>query len=264
MQTPSILITGGSSGIGYELSKRFAQASYHLLWVALNEAEIANAKQQMQSEFPQVKIDTLTLDLSQPAAAQQTFDWVQSNGWQIDVLVNNAGFGTHGWEVEIPMEKEVQMIELHVLTLYKLTRFFLTDMYERDAGTIINMSSISSLNPIPKMAVYASTKAFVTHYGKSLNMELKKQGSKVRVMTICPAPIHDTAFKTSAKMENVRYWNGLAATTKAEVADDIWRAFKGGKDVVLSGWKYRWLHFFSKLLPQFVTRKLIWWEVAER
>lgn len=255
----SVLITGGSSGIGLEMSRYFAKDAYHLLWVSLAEDELLLAKAAIQKEFPKIQIDTLALDLSKTNAANEVFQWTQSNHWEVDVLVNNAGFGLHGYVNNLAIEKELAMIHCNVIAMYTLSRLFLKPMIEKDHGVIINISSNSSFQPVPRMSTYASTKAFVRHFSRALSGEMKMLNSKVRVITVCPSAIKDTAFRKKEGLDKVKTFEGLAYTTTKEVAKDVWKGFKGNKDFIVTGWRMRLLYSFHHLIPynvtQFLTRK---------
>ena len=253
----TILITGGSSGIGLEISKLFASNGFGICWVSLFEDEVKEAKAELLKSNPDTSIHYLIQDLSKEEGAKNVWDWVQSNNFDIDVLVNNAGFATFGMSVDIPYEKEGNMIQLNVLSVYKLTRLFLAEMRKKEKGTIINISSSTSFQPVPRMAAYAATKAFVAHYSQGLQEELREEGSKVKVITICPAGIKDTKFKVAAKMENIKTFESFTATTKAEVAKDIWLAFNKGKTFYMSGAKLRRSYWLLKLLPKALVNKLM-------
>ena len=259
MHKKAALITGGSSGIGFEMSKYFAQDGYHILWVSLIESEMQEAKHALEKLVDGVKIDTLALDLVQPNSAQKVYDWCKENNWVIDVVINNAGFAEYGYFQNTSMGKEVAMLELNVMTLFKITKLFLQDMIARNDGTIINISSNTSFQAVPKLAAYASTKAFVSHFSRSVQEELWMQDKKVRVMAVCPAAIANTKFKSAADMQKVKTFEGLATTTAEEVAKDVWNGFKKGKTFVVSGRRMRWLYRFRNLVPdriqQFMVRK---------
>ncbi|MEO1516015.1 MAG: SDR family NAD(P)-dependent oxidoreductase [Bacteroidota bacterium] len=263
MGAKKVLITGGSDGLGFELSKRFASDGYQLYWVTLWEEEAVVAKDALSKLFPQTKVDYLVQDLTEADGAEKVHEWVKGQGEQLDVLVNNAGMGTFGSSHSIPMEKELRMIELNAVSLYKMTRLFLEGMMERDAGVIINISSNSSLQPVPKMAAYAATKAFVSHYSQALDEELRELRSNVRVITICPAAFGDTRFRALANMDRVKTFRGLMATSKKEVANDIWKGFQRGKAFQLSGIRLRLLYPFIILLPRAITQRIVKWEVSE-
>jgi len=137
----TVLITGGSSGIGYELSLLFAKDGYHLLWVSLTEQEIQSARTSLLSILPETKLDALALDLSKGVSADQLIQWVDSNQWQVDVLVSNAGFGIYGPFGGQSEEKVIDMLHLNIRTLFILTHRFYKRMQERNDGCIINMAS---------------------------------------------------------------------------------------------------------------------------
>lgn len=252
----TVLITGGSSGIGYEMSRHFARGGYRILWVSKPPQELADAKVRLEDEIEGVEIHTLAQDLSEKEAAQIVFDWAASIA-VVDVLINNAGFGSFGFTQEIPMEKDVAMMNLHVIGTYQMTRIFLENMLTRNAGTIINISSISALQPVVRMNVYASTKAFIHHFSRGLQEELRLQKSKVKVVTVCPAAIADTPFKSSADMDNVKTFKGLVTTTAEEVARDVWRGFTKGKTYIITGKKARWTYKIQWLLPYWLEQYLV-------
>lgn len=255
MQT--VLITGGSSGIGYELSKYFAQEAYQLLWVAKPAQELENAKDTLTQLFPNIKIHTFALDLSLQGAAQKVFEWTRQNQWQVDVLVNNAGFGTYGFLTETPIEKELAMIQLNIATVYALTHLFLKEMKVRNQGHILNISSNTSLQPVPRMATYAASKAFVKHFTESVYEELKYQKSKVKITVVCPAAIKNTKFQQVANMQQVRTFDGLLTTTPEEVAKDAYQGFKKGKRLVLTGARLRYTHWLTALTPRFLVQYML-------
>lgn len=260
---PTVLITGGSSGIGYTISRHFAADGYRILWVSLLEQELREAREKLQSEYPDCEVQLLTQDLSEENGAQIVYDWCQAHQYQVDVLINNAGFGTFGFLQDISEERELAMIQLNVLNLYKMCRRFLPDMLQRNAGTIINISSNSSFQPTPKLTTYSSTKSFVQHFSRGLNEELKIQKSKVKVICVCPSAIQDTQFKNSGNMEKVNTFTGMASTTAAEVAKDVWRGFQSGKNFIVTGWKMRMLYKIRNLVPYRLQQMVVRKEVGE-
>ncbi|MEM6767249.1 MAG: SDR family NAD(P)-dependent oxidoreductase [Bacteroidota bacterium] len=253
----TVLITGGSSGIGYAVSEYFARSGYQLIWASWSQEELNQARAQLLADFPDVQLQIKAIDLSLEKAPEELFEWTQENQWKVDVLINNAGFGTYGFLQETDMEKEVSMINLHILCTYKLTRLFLDKMLQRNEGTIINISSNSSFQPIPKLNTYASTKAFVRHFTRGLNEELKIAGSKVKALCVCPAAVSDTPFRKSGKLDKIQTYDGLVTTTVAEVAGDIWKGFQKKEPLILTGRKFRFLYLFYWLFPFGFTQMLI-------
>lgn len=253
----TVLITGGSSGIGFELSKYFIKEKYRILWVSKLEDELSQSKEKMCASHPDADIYTMTQDLCLPDGPIKVKDWVEGHGWNVNVLVNNAGYGTYGYVKDQDIQMELHMIDLHIKTLYHLTRLFLDEMIKADIGTIINLSSISAFQPIPRMCTYASTKAFVKHFSLGLQEELRMTGSNVNVLSACPAAISNTAFKSHEQMNDVKTFQGIATTTVEEVASDIWSAFKKKKDLQVSGKMARRLMILNKFIPMSYQKKLI-------
>ncbi len=253
----TVLITGGSSGIGFEISKHFAQNNYRLLWVSKPVEELESAKTKLLAIHPNVELICFAKDLTGKNAPYEVHEWVTKNDWTIDVLINNAGFGTYGFNNDIAIEKEVNMIQLNVLGVYKMTRYFLKEMIKRDQGTIINISSISAMQPVARMNTYASTKAFVKHFSMGLQEELLLQKSKVKVQVVCPAAITDTPFKVTGEMADVKTFEGLAYTTAAEVAKDVWNGFQNKKGLIITGAKMKWIYRFQGLMPYAFKQYLV-------
>jgi len=254
------LITGGSSGIGYAISTYFAKAGYDLLWVALNEKELQQAKTTLQQSYD-CEIDTLCKNLCTASAVDEIYEWTQQNDYKVDVLINNAGFGNFGFVSELSMQREVDLIHCNILATYKLSRYFLNAMENRNEGTIINISSNSSFQPVPKMSTYAASKSFVTQFSRSVSEELKIKKSKVRMICVCPSAIKDTNFKNTNNMCQVKTFNGIAATTAKEVAKDVWQAFVQGNDFVVTGTKMRMLYSIAPLIPYPVKQFLVRQEI---
>ena len=252
----TVLITGGSSGIGFEISKYFANDGYQLLWVSKLEEELKDAKALLEKEIKDVKIQYLQKDLTEENGANEVFNWAKKIG-TIDVVINNAGFGTHGIFYEMPLEKELAMIQLNVMTLVKMTHLFLNEMTKRNSGTIINISSNSSFQPVPRMTTYSSTKAFVTHFSRGLQEELEIKKSKVKVVTVCPSAISDTAFKKELGGKEIKTFDGIVTTTTKEVGKDVWKGFQKGKTFILTGAKFRALHKVRNFIPYAIQQYLV-------
>jgi len=263
MQNKNVLITGGSAGIGFEISKHFAKDGYSIFWITLFEEEANNAKSELQNLYPNVKVDYLIQDLSKCDGAENGYNWYKQKNIQIDVLVNNAGVANYGYIHLLELEKESKVIELNVLSLYKITRLFLNDMTEKNQGTIINLSSSSSFQPVPKLAVYAATKSFVSSFSQALSEEMKQNNLNINVISVYPAAIKDTKFKTSAKMEKVKTFDGLFTTTVKEVASDLWTAFENKQEVVVTGKKYRNSKLFESFIPKALIKYLLKQEMSE-
>ncbi len=264
MTTKNVLITGGSSGIGLELTIKFIEGGYNIFWISLVEEELSTAKSDLQEKFPNCNIDYLALDLSNPDAQKKAFDWYHQFNMPLDVLINNAGFGVFGYSNETSLEKEVKMLQLNVINSFKLAKMSLELMHAQGHGQIINICSNTAFQPVPKMAAYAASKSFLSSYSLALEEELRQQKSKIKILTVYPAAIKDTKFKVASNMEKVKTFEGLMATTKQEVATDVWTAMQKNKSVILSGALHRRSRWLSKILPKSILNWMIAWELSEK
>ncbi len=251
---PRALITGGSSGIGLAITHAFLKEGYDLIIISKEESEIAAVTPGLHQQYPKSEIIAWAKDLSKHSAADELHDEISTDGLHIDVLVNNAGFGTFGYFPETDPEAELAMIDLNVRTLYRLTKLFLQDMVYRDQGYIINISSVSAFFPSPYLAAYAATKAFVLHLGQAIQYELKQQKSAVGISTICPTPVK-TGFRQNARMENSTLFDHWTVTTPEKVAASTMKAMRHRKDYIVPDWKF---HYLNKLIKRFPGKIKLW------
>lgn len=256
---PTTLITGGSSGIGLETARLLRRAGHDLLLVALSEEELDAAQKELARDNASALIHTLALDLSQPDSARTVYDWATQDGRSVDILINNAGFGTYGFIEEIDPAREVAMINLHVVTLYQLTRLFLADMLTCNSGRIVNLSSISAFQANPLLATYGATKSFVLQFSRAIDQELRDRRSAVRVIAICPPPVKATGFQAAAQMNQSRLFRSWMVTTPQVVARSIVRSLRGQRDMVIPGRGLDWVYALTKRLPD---RWQIWLSAA--
>ena len=248
------LITGGSAGIGLELSKLFAADHYNLVLVSKPEAELKKGKETLLSMFPDIDIKTIQKDLSVQNSAREVYNEVKEAGIEIDVLVNNAGFATFGDFRDIPIERELDMINLNVVTLYHLTRLFLSDMVKKDKGRILNVSSTAGLNPQPQFTTYAATKAFSLNFSEALNFELKHTRSSVRITTLCPPPVR-TGFQKAAGMEKSTLFDKSIAMDAPDVAKGAYKALFEGKSMIIPSRSFSIMMKILNLFPKNLRMK---------
>lgn len=194
------LITGATSGIGYELAKLFAKDNASLVIVSRDDDSL----QRVAAEFTTLgatKVHMIQTDLSVPGAARDVYERTRVEGIPVSILVNDAGIGEHGYFHETDMDKEDQIIQLNIVSLVHLTKYYLQDMLLRKAGKILNVASVASYQPTPTLAVYSASKAFVLSFTDSLIYELKDTG--ITVTALIPGPT-DTDFFRKAHMGNTR------------------------------------------------------------
>jgi uncharacterized protein len=242
----TVLITGGSKGIGYEFAKLFAKDNYRLVLVARDEKKLLECFQYLTKNY-NTEVITISKDLSLPSASQELYDKIKSDGINVDVLVNNAGIGVFGAFSETDLKKELSMIELNVISLVYLTKLFLKDMVAQNNGKILNIASTAGFQPIPLFSLYAATKAFVLFFSEALSEELRGN-SNVSVTTLCPGAV-DTDFKTSAHMENSKNFKGkmLDVQTVAKIG---YKGLMKNKRLIIPGIKNKILAFSVRFLPR--------------
>ena len=225
------LITGASSGIGFELAKEFAANKNNLLLVARNGAKLKEMAEDLSNKYG-VMVNTLALDLSELNSAQMVFEYCQKNSLQIDYLINNAGFGDFGFFAESKWDKQLQMINLNITTLTHLTHLFLPTMIKNKYGKIMNVASTAAFQPGPTMSVYYATKAFVLHFSEAIANEL--EGTGVTVTALCPGPT-ESGFQSAAALEESKLVKGKKLPSSAVVAQYGYQALMNGKKVAIHG-----------------------------
>jgi len=256
-RTPTALITGASSGIGYELAKLFAADHHNVVLVARSVGKLTQFADELQQQFG-ISARPVALDLTAAPAPQFLFDQLQREGITVDALVNNAGYGRMGKFSELSLEDNLGQIQLNVTALTHLTKLFLAPMLERRAGKILNVASTAGFQPGPLMAVYYATKAYVISFSEALANEL--QGSGVTVTCLCPGAT-DTGFQSRAGTENTMLFRKLHPMDAETVARDGYRGLMAGKTLVISGFR-NWLlaeatRFGPRKLVTAISRKVM-------
>jgi short-subunit dehydrogenase len=244
------LITGPSSGLGMEFARLFAADGSNLILVSRNTAKLETLASELSTAH-QVEVHVLPQDLSAPGASQRVFDAVQSRGLQVDVLVNNAGFGHLAKFEKIAVDEYARNIQCNVSAVTELTRLFLPGMLERRSGRILNVASTASFQPGPNAAVYFATKAYVRYLSEALSEELR--GSGVTVTALCPGPTK-TGFGELAHMETAPLFR--FAVDAAPVARAGYRALRAGRTTIITGLGNKLLALSSKVFPGWIVRKV--------
>ena len=252
------LITGASAGLGKEMAKYLSQKGVDLVLVARDENRLREVKSSITTD---VKVDLIALDLSDGENCIELFKNVQD----IDILINNAGFGTCGefTKTDVIFEKkyyglcsdvinELNMVSLNICTVHMLTKLYLQKMNEKNSGFILNVSSIAGFMPGPLMATYYASKAYVFRLTQSIQEELRRMGSEVKVSCLCPGPFR-TEFLDRA---NVKFKTRLM--TKEYVAKyAIDNMFKG-KKIIIPGIQNKCIRFLSKIFPDKLIARIIY------
>lgn len=238
------LITGGSSGIGYELAKLFAQDGYNLVLVARTQEDLDKVAQEITSQHG-IQAITIAKDLFNPKAAFELYDEVKAKGITVNVLVNDAGQGQFGLFTESDIHRQLDIIQLNISSLTALTYMFLKDMIVRNEGKILQLASIASELPGPWQAVYHGTKAYVLSFTEALVNELKDTNI---TMTALQPGATDTDFFNKADMQNSKILD-TKLSDPAKVAKDGYEALMKGDDKIVSGLKNKAMVAASNVMP---------------
>lgn len=245
------LITGASSGLGVEFAKIHASQGHDLILVARRKERLEELKETLHENY-HVAVQVICMDLSLESAANELYQKVKNSGLEVTYLINNAGFGGRGLFYKREWENDRDMIQLNVLTLAALTRYFLEDMIKRNEGKILNVGSVAGFFPGPLHATYYASKAFVMSFSEALNEELSDKN--VSVTVLCPGAT-ETEFSTVADTKGVKGAK-LAPASAYSVALEGYRAMMAGKSFVVTGFVMKCLVFTSRLLPRFLVTKI--------
>lgn len=251
MDNNYVLITGASSGIGYELAKLFERDGYNLILVARDKEKLQMAVDKLNNE--KNKIIMLDVDLSREDEVDKLIKYINKNEIDINILVNNAGIGSFGEFAEIDWKTEEKLIDINIKALTKLTKYFLPKMIEKKSGGILNVASTAAFASGPRMATYYASKAYVLNLTEAIHEEVKEYG--INISCLCPGPVR-TSFQSKAgikKSEKAKKYL-MNADIVAKVGYD---KFKKGEVIIIAGFKNKVLVNANKLLPRAISRKII-------
>ena len=240
------VITGASSGIGAAFARKLAARGRNVLLVARSEDKLIALCNEL-GRLTSIRAQYLTLDLEQPDAAAQLFEETQKRELEVDMLINNAGFGSMGDFAKLDLNRELDMLQLNIRALVDLTHRFLLPMRERKRGAIINVASTAGFQGVPYMATYAATKAFVLSFSEALWDENRLHG--VHVMALCPG-VTETNFFEASKIDRPPM---RTVQTAEEVVEAALRGLARKKSVVISGWT----NWFTIEAERFVPRTTV-------
>ena len=247
------LVTGASSGIGLELVRLFARDGYHVALVARSEEKLQEIARDLELRMGATST-VVAADLADPTAPPEIRRRLEGQGLEVDVLVNNAGYGCYGLFVETDAVDELKMIQVNVAALTQLTKLFLPGMLRRKRGAVLNVASTAAFQPGPLMAVYYATKAYVLHFSEALANEL--QGTGVTVTALCPGPTK-TGFQAGAKMEESRLARGPWVMDAARVARAGYDGVRRGKGIVIPGLVNRLLAQSTRFTPRALVTRIV-------
>jgi len=245
------LITGASEGIGYELTKLFAQDSYNLALVARNGAKLNEIADHL-SRANGISVKVIAKDLSKPEAPDEIYDELKRDGIAVTALVNNAGYLVFGPFAETDLSAQLDMLQVLVWAPTKLTGLFVKDMLKGKDGKILNVGSVGSFTPGPLDAVYCAAKSYILSFSHAIAEELK--GSNVTVTAVCPGSTR-TQFASRGNVENV-FGNMYFTMSAQKVAKIAYRALMSNKRHVVTGIHNKAVIFSSRLAPLTIQAKV--------
>ena len=253
------LITGASGGIGEAIANRLAERKQNLLLIARNAEKLDEQCVRLSKRFG-INVQYIAADLSKPDTPSQILKEVEARGMEVQLLINNAGIGSGGEFTSISLESEINLIQLNISSLVSLTHLFLAQMQIRKGGTIVNISSMASFMPVPYMATYAASKAFVRSFTEAITQECKPYG--IHVLLFAPG-LTKTKFNASAGIDNERGvglgsdYENASTQTPEQVADELIKALDNHRNFAISGTKNRLGAKLLALLPNsLITRSI--------
>lgn len=246
-----VLITGASSGIGYELAKLFSNDGHNLILVARSLDNLKKVKEELNKNDVDIKI--IALDLSIMEECDKLISFIEDNNLLVEILVNNAGAGSFGEFSNIEWSIEETLIDLNIKAVTKLTKYFLFKFIGRKSGGILNVASTAAFAAGPKMATYYGSKSYVLNLTEAIYEEVKDKG--INVSCLCPGPVR-TSFQGKAGIKKSEKAKKYLMEAE-EVARIAYKDFRKGKVIIIPGFKNKLLVLGNKFLPRFTSRKII-------
>lgn len=249
----NVLITGASAGIGREFARQLATRARTLVLVARREQRLNELHDELRNRNAQLNVQVRVVDLCDKLQIDELVRWLGQNKIDIDFLINNAGLGDYGPVATSDFERDDRIIQVNVAALAFLTRLLLPQMIQRKRGAILNVSSSAGFLPIPGMAVYAASKAFVNSFTEALRAEVR--GSGVVVTALCPGPVH-TEFGDMAKRPGREPETGPEFTyvSVEETVRDALDAIESDKPLVIPGIVMKLAMLLVRITPMSILR----------
>ncbi len=259
------LITGASSGIGREIAWQLAPLAAHLVLVARRADRLEELRTELRELNPDLRVDCQSVDLADPAQITKLADWLKENHVKLDFLINNAGLGDHGAFEASDWDRVERILQVNVLALTALCHRLIPTLRRHRPGAILNVSSVAGTLPVPEMAVYAATKAYVSSFSEALRAELR--GTGISVTHLCPGPV-DTEFgevaqRTGESPENFRPMPELFKVSAERVARAALRGVSRDRARVIPGFWVTLAALGVGLIP-LVLLRLFFRSSAER
>lgn len=235
------LITGASSGIGRDMARELSKRGYELVLVARELDKLNEVKKELKT-----KSEIVSMDISNPDNCKKLYEEHKD----IDILINNAGFGDCGYFTDTDLEKELNMINTNIVAYHTLTKLYLQEMKKKNSGKILNVASIAGFMPGPLMATYYATKGYVVRLSEALKEEIKREKLNIQISILCPGPVN-TNFN---KVADVQF--ALKGLSSDYVAKYAMKKFLKGKFYIVPGWKIKLAKIGCKIAPNNIVAKI--------
>jgi short-subunit dehydrogenase len=245
------LITGPTSGIGFSFAKIFAQKNHNLILVGRNKEKMDKTIEEIKKINSEIEIKSFLVDLADSDSAQKIFDFTKKEKLEVEILVNNAGFGDIGPFYKGDLDRQMGMMQVNNATPVSLMRLFLDGMVKNKHGKILNVASIAAFFPGPQMGVYFATKSFLLSLSEAIGYELKDKN--ITVTTLCPGATK-TEFFSGSEMASSN--SKIKMASSDDVAMLGYESMISGKSVAVYGWENRLLVNIVKYLPRSVVLKI--------
>ncbi len=239
------LITGASSGIGEEFARQLAAQGWSLILVARSQDRLEKVRSELMSTHMGIDVVAIPLDLTTPGAPADLFQRTQAANLDVEILLNNAGFGAFGEFASLDLNRARQMIDLNIVALVELAHLYMQPMIQRRRGGIVNIASVAGYAPLPYSTLYAATKAFVKSFSQAMYEEARQHG--VHFMVVNPGSTESNFFKVAGKSP---FSDPSRMQTSAEVVRESLRAFDRKKSSIVTGTSNRLLIVVLTLLPR--------------
>lgn len=249
------LVTGASSGIGYELAKLFAKDGKNIVVVARSKDKLETLKKEIESSYGTV-VKVLPKDLSDPKSPLEIYSEIEKEDINVDVLVNNAGFTVYGMFSKTDWQKEAEMIQVNITSLTHLTKLFLNKMLENNSGRIMNIASSIGFFSAPLMSIYAATKSYVIHFSEAIANEVK--GTGVSVICFCPTATR-SLFWERANAQHTRAAKMMRMMDSATAARIGYKSLKKGNVIAIANLQDKLMIFLNRFTPRGLNTRMMRW-----
>ncbi|QHX36951.1 SDR family oxidoreductase [Spiroplasma sp. BIUS-1] len=243
------IVTGASKGLGYAYCEELLKLGYNVIGVARDTDNL----KELQNKYKELKVEAWNMDLSDIKNAYKLFE--DSNKYEVEIVINNAGYGVWGYFDQSSLDQEMNMIDLNIKSLHIITKLFVQKFKEKNIGRVLNIGSMAAFTPAPVFASYYASKVYVWSLGVAINTELKKTKSKVRVITLCPGPLKTDFWNRSSNQKEAKYKSTVKVMkTSTYAKKSLLKGLQSKrKDYIITGNTNKLMKKLTKWAPQSIV-----------